>query len=360
MSCRLPARARGWRKALVGRVADRRNHQDRIRSGRSDSGRQLQLRWASVSQERSGPIKSATRGLATRPVCSGSTQPLSFRRRQVSMAPRLSRRFACPAVTSGTSPCRERFSSRCGGSSPVQGRSDQRVQSDPVSGRRHRVFRDDDVRPPLRIRPGHEHPAAARDPARHQDGLVTRSAATATCSILEARPTSDHRVCGACQCQPFGLHLRRQWPSRARRRSPGLQSRWRPSRGLLDRGRGIEAENIARALLARVESIAGRDALEVADVLDLLGRAVRRSSKVREEEKRAVAERAVAIRERAAWSRSSGSGDEPAQSWRPADAGRRSRSQPDRCSSGRWPFEKPHSVRITCWSPGRCRASQGC
>jgi CHAT domain-containing protein/tetratricopeptide (TPR) repeat protein len=55
---------------------------------------------------------------------------------------------------------------------------------------------------------------------------------------------------------------------------------------------------VARALLARVESTRGRDALEVAEVLDLLGRAVRRSSKVKEEEKREFAERAVAIKEK--------------------------------------------------------------
>ena len=92
-------------------------------------------------------------------------------------------------------------------------------------------------------------------------------------------------------------------------------------RDLLDRGRGIEAENIARALLARVESTRGRDVLEVAEVLDLLGRAVRRSSKVSEEEKREFAERAVAIKENGAWPRPSRPGDEPPQSRRPADAG---------------------------------------
>jgi tetratricopeptide (TPR) repeat protein len=69
-------------------------------------------------------------------------------------------------------------------------------------------------------------------------------------------------------------------------------------RDLLNRGRGIEAENVARVLLARVESIRGPDALEVAEVLDLLCRAVRRSSKVKEQEKREIVERAVAIKER--------------------------------------------------------------
>src|SRR5262245_50765697 len=68
-------------------------------------------------------------------------------------------------------------------------------------------------------------------------------------------------------------------------------------RNLLDRGRGIEAENVTRALLARVESIRGPDALEVAQVLDLLWRAVNPSSKVTQEEKRKIVERAVAIKE---------------------------------------------------------------
>jgi CHAT domain-containing protein/tetratricopeptide (TPR) repeat protein len=79
---------------------------------------------------------------------------------------------------------------------------------------------------------------------------------------------------------------------------PGFARSLETIRGLLDRGRGIEAENVARVLLARVESIRGPDALEVAEVLDLLWRAVRRSSKVKEEEKREIVERAVAIKEK--------------------------------------------------------------
>src|SRR5262249_9655031 len=67
---------------------------------------------------------------------------------------------------------------------------------------------------------------------------------------------------------------------------------------LLNRGRGIEAENVARALLARVEAIAGPDSLEAAQVIDLLSRAVRRSSRVPETEKMALAERALAIKEK--------------------------------------------------------------
>ena len=79
---------------------------------------------------------------------------------------------------------------------------------------------------------------------------------------------------------------------------PGFSISLESIRDLLDRGRGIEAENVARALLARVEAIKGRDALEVAEVLDLLGGAVRRSARVTNQEKRAMAERALAIKEK--------------------------------------------------------------
>jgi tetratricopeptide (TPR) repeat protein len=68
---------------------------------------------------------------------------------------------------------------------------------------------------------------------------------------------------------------------------------------LLDRGHGIEAETNSRELLKVVETSLGPDALEVATVLDLLGRAVRLSSKVPEEEKARFAERSLSIREKA-------------------------------------------------------------
>ena len=51
---------------------------------------------------------------------------------------------------------------------------------------------------------------------------------------------------------------------------PGFDAALEMITGLLNRGRGIEAEIVARALLARVESVRGRDVREVADVLDLL------------------------------------------------------------------------------------------
>ena len=79
---------------------------------------------------------------------------------------------------------------------------------------------------------------------------------------------------------------------------PGLAESLATITDLLNRGRGIEAENVARAVLARVEELRGGDSLEAAEVLDLLGRAVRRSSTVTNEEKAQFAERAVAIKER--------------------------------------------------------------
>ena len=76
----------GLAEGPVGRVADRRDHQDRIRPGRSSSGLQLQLRRLRVSRRRCGPTRSAIRRPATRPACSGSTPRRSYRRRPVSMA----------------------------------------------------------------------------------------------------------------------------------------------------------------------------------------------------------------------------------------------------------------------------------
>ena len=79
---------------------------------------------------------------------------------------------------------------------------------------------------------------------------------------------------------------------------PGFSASLQMITDLLDRGRGIEAENVARLLLSRVEGIRGPDAIEIAEVLDLLWRAVVRSAKVTQEEKRAIVERAVAIKEK--------------------------------------------------------------
>ena len=91
-------------------------------------------------------------------------------------------------------------------------------------------------------------------------------------------------LCGACHHAP-SLVAAQTAVVQSASPIPGFADSLDQIRNLLDRGRGIEAENVARALLARVESLRGRDALEVAEVLDLLGRAVRRSAKVKEEEK---------------------------------------------------------------------------
>ncbi|MDQ3212368.1 MAG: CHAT domain-containing protein [Acidobacteriota bacterium] len=103
------------------------------------------------------------------------------------------------------------------------------------------------------------------------------------------------------QFAPLGIHpsFVTAQPAVAQGTAPlgGLSDSLEMIRDLLNRGRGIEAENVARALLARVESLRGLDAIEVAEVLDLLWRAVRRSSKVTEQEKRDIVERAVAIKE---------------------------------------------------------------
>ena len=69
-------------------------------------------------------------------------------------------------------------------------------------------------------------------------------------------------------------------------------------RDLLRQSRFTEAGNVARALLARVESTKGPDALEAAQVLDLLCEASRRKP-AEGEDPMALAQRAVAIKEQA-------------------------------------------------------------
>ena len=77
-----------------------------------------------------------------------------------------------------------------------------------------------------------------------------------------------------------------------------------------------------------------------------------RSSKVTQEEKRKIVERAVAIKERTL--------TPPTRTWRQvsstsASSGRWRAIPPreNHCSNARWPFEKPRSVAITSWSPPR-------
>ena len=188
-------------------------------------------------------------------------------------------------------------------SSPVQGRPDQRVQSDPVPRRQYRVCcapRDDDVLQYDRsfwFRKSHEHTAAARDPAWPQIRLV-RSIATAMNRLLRFCWMTSLLIGLAASVitQPSLVAVQTAVVQRTSP-IPGFRESLEQIRNLLARGRGIEAENVARALLPRVEAASGPDALEVAEVLDLLGAAVRRSSKVKEEEKREFAERSVAIKE---------------------------------------------------------------
>ena len=97
---------RGWRKGLLGgwQIAGI----TRIESGPAArlAGRQLQFRRLVYPRVRCGPTKSATPRLATRTGLLWFNPQRSCRRRQESMATRPSRRSVCPAVTSGTSPCR--------------------------------------------------------------------------------------------------------------------------------------------------------------------------------------------------------------------------------------------------------------
>ena len=260
-------------------------------------------------------------------------------------------------------------------SSPVQGRPDQRVQSDPVPRRQYRVFcapRDDDVLQYARsfwFRTSHEHATASRDPAWREAELVTPAGHEGRQPILE-RPSLRALVaflsrllivCAALVSGHSSAPAAQAAGVQTTTPIPGFAASLQMITELLDRGRGIEAENVARALLARVESTMGRDVREVADVLDLLGRAIRRSSKVKQRGEDGARRAGRGDQGKDAWPRTSGAGDEPHQPWRPAGAGGRSGMRQNHCSSGRWPFEKPLSVPTTCWSPAALHeASAGC
>ena len=70
-------------------------------------------------------------------------------------------------------------------------------------------------------------------------------------------------------------------------------------RGLIKAGKFADAASGARTLLARVEAESGADSAEAAGVLDLLAESLWRGGRAAEPETRALAERALAIKERA-------------------------------------------------------------
>jgi CHAT domain-containing protein/tetratricopeptide (TPR) repeat protein len=71
------------------------------------------------------------------------------------------------------------------------------------------------------------------------------------------------------------------------------------TRALIRDGNYAAAEREARALLREAERTSGPDSLAVADVLDVLGEAMRRGTKAGDPETRAICERSIAIREKA-------------------------------------------------------------
>ena len=305
-----------------------------------------------VSRRHSGQTRSAIRRPATSLPCSGSTPPRSSRP---------------PAGEYGTAPVapfrlpgRHQWDIAISKNLSLGGTARLQFRADLINAFNHTQFLDINttllrhygVRLSWRIRPGHEHETTSRDPAWREAELVTPAGREGHQPILE-RPSLRALVAFLSRLLIVYAALVSGHSSTPAAQAAGVQTTT-PIPGfaaslqmiteLLDRGRGIEAENVARALLARVESTMGRDVREVADVLDLLGRAIRRSSKVKDEEKTELAERAVAIREKVLGPAHPRPGDEPHQPWRPADAGGRSCISKDRCSNVHLPFERPRSV----------------
>ena len=192
-------------KGPAARVAGGRNHQSRIRSGGSTSGRQLQLSWRLVRDrvrpnQVGDPAAGDQDGLLW-------FDPAAFvtSAGTASMAPRLSLRSACPAVTSGTSPVSKNVQPCRHDSSPVQGRPDQRVQSDPVPRRRYTVCnpprpgrrraerRSRGFRPKSRARDRRARSSLASDSI----GEINRDRHESTLEVLLDDEPAD-RVCGVC------------------------------------------------------------------------------------------------------------------------------------------------------------------
>src|SRR5688572_14740698 len=138
--------------------------------------------------------------------------------------------------------------------SPVQSGSDQRVQPHSVPRHQYHVRRHYGVRPWWRIRPGHEHETTSRDPAWREAELVTRAGRESHQPILERPPLRAlvaflsrllivyaALVCGhssAPAAQAAGVQITAPMP--------GFAASLQMITELLDRGRGIEAENVAR------------------------------------------------------------------------------------------------------------------
>ena len=265
----------GWRKGLL------RGWQiagiTRIESGPAARIQVPNCNFGGWCIPESAAAESGRRPRGWRPDRSALVQPRSVRTAAGTRVWQRARRAVPPARPSPVGLRRvEERESRWHEASAVQGRPDQRFQSDPVPGCRILCVSATTTCDP---RVGFGKVTSTRPPREIQLGIdSTGDEAISPCLVRVAASLLGFAALlsplpSVITAQTAGV----QSPSPI----PGFADSLSMIRDLLDRGRGIEAENISRALLARVESVRGRDVLEVADVLDLLGRAVRRSSKVK-------------------------------------------------------------------------------
>ena len=161
---------------------------------------------------------------------------------------------------------------------------------------------------------------------------MTRSAVTGTRSSFEVRPTSDHRVAVLVSASP-SVFTAQAVACPEHVADPGVCRVAGDHQSLLDRGRGIEAENIARALLGSSRKPGGPRCAGSRRRSRSAGSRGSPFIQGGEEEK----ESSPSARWRSENDCSApppGSGDEPAQSWRRAHAGRRSRRSQTVARSG--------------------------
>ena len=216
----------GWRKGLLQgwQIAGI----TRIESGPAVRIQVAELQFRRLVCRRSSAAGSGRRPRGWRPDGSALVRPRSVRTAAGTRVWQRAGRAVPSARPSpvGHRPVEER-EPRWHEAPPVQGRPDQRVQSDAVPGCEYScVSATTTCDPRVRIRPGHEHAAAARDPAWHQIRLVTRSAVTA----IGSRSVVRRDVCSSglrsLSVQSPPSSPRRQPPSRAPRRYQGLQTLW--------------------------------------------------------------------------------------------------------------------------------------
>ncbi len=217
-------------KGPAGRVAAGRNHQSGIRSGGSSSGRQLQFRWTGASiPVRCGPTRSAT------PAAGEQDGLLWFD--PAAFVPSAGREYGTAPVVPFRLPGRHQWDitvskngqPRWHDSPPVQGRPDQRIQSDAVPRRAYDCARRPRRRRANTLGPRDSAKSRARDRrarsslASDSIGEINRDRHESTLEVLLDGEPADRASFAALSSRNHRSSPCRQPSSRPPRRYRGSQ-----------------------------------------------------------------------------------------------------------------------------------------